>query len=240
MRIANLDAFLKLAWNLEIKLLENNTGFRDVTAYNSFAFINEASLSVKNISASDLSVQTGNLVYQQNNAKFILHDEINVDDFQYIKEGVVSFFSHGNLVHYQVTIDGASADSINLSRMIWQPMDQYFSIMWSVMGMIVFKDQLKLEISILRVGGNSLTFKIIGTNARFQKEILNHPMTIGFKLEVDEHNHLFMIKAKVTDIHKINNEYLYDVIYDDLLAKERDTLFRLLFKRQMQLKKINY
>lgn len=229
--------------NKAIDLLKNKSKFIDILKRIDTAFIGDVSLSIKNKRDGSIDVFQGNLFYKSNTSYLKLSKKDNNIDTKYNNRGIISFFVQNTLVQYDIEIEEVVKNSVKINKFIWKPTDKYFSIMWSVSGFIKVSKNNRKDISIIRVGGNSLSFMINTFNKKSNENLskfkINDSISIGFTLEIDDIYESFLIDSFIIDVHKFSDKLIFSVEYKDVLPKHRDRLFKAMFRKQMSLQKID-
>lgn len=110
-------------------------------------------------------------------------------------------------------------------------MDKYFSIMWDVDGEIKTSAHQVIEIKIIRLGGNSMSFYMQNSETQQYgyRDLINKRLDISFQLCIDSKCEVFRINAIVSDVYSISTKQIVNVEYEDMLPPDRDRLFRMLF-----------
>ena len=217
--------------NTAVKIMVQKRDLSDILNHSDSAFIPNASLSFQSANLKEIIVMTGNLLYQKDSSRFISHSNIDVETLRFVTNATLCFYSHNILVQYDVKVSGFLGRDILLDNILFKPMDHYFSIMWEVPGIISFGHVENLEVDIIRVGGNSISFSLLNeiTDANF----LNSTLMLKFSLCVEEFCESFVFNSIVVDIHNIKSKKLINVEFQKVLTNDRDRLFRMLFKKQI-------
>ncbi|SDZ12009.1 HD-GYP domain-containing protein [Tindallia californiensis] len=227
-----------------IELLKNKNQFLDITKRMDSAFFGDVSLSVINKDATGIETFQGHLFYGKRVSSLRLNKrDKEKEELKYLKKGILSFFVQKTFVQYEVSIKKMDEDSIALESFVWKPTDKYFSIMWEEVGFMKGSKEKKIPIHIIRVGGNSLTFEVMLASSaegnKAQELKLNEFVEIHFSLKIEEVKETFAVDCLVVDIHEFSERRLYSVEYQDIISKDQDRLFKLMFKKQMNQRNIN-
>lgn len=223
---------------IAIQLLDEKREFRDITINSDSAFIGDASLSFRSNQSKKMKVVNGNLLFQKNESTFILESAIKYSELLHAKDTIIFFISHGSLVQYHVEIVRCSKEEIIIKNLIWKPMDQFFSLMWEVSASIHVPNQFNLPVRVIRIGGNSLSFKVSNQELLFDEEAKFYKSQLRFELKIEEYCEKFKFDTIITGAYKMGSTMIFNVEFQNVLTSDRDRLFRLMFKKQLLNKRL--
>ncbi|MBN2260054.1 MAG: HD domain-containing protein [Clostridiales bacterium] len=173
-------------------------------------------------------------------AKFIIKNKEIMDSIKSIEklsEAKISYIYMDNLYEYHVDINAIEDDEISLSNLIKIPGDQLFSVNWVVKGNLMI-EMKTIPIMIFRIGAKGLAFKM---DSAIGSQILKYNVSEGkvqFKLELEGMVDIYKLEVKIIRYYLFNNDYRFVLEYVNIPEKDRDTLFKYLFRKQIKEKMI--
>lgn len=226
--------------NAMVRVIDNYIDTIQSTSFVETKFIAQASLTFYYKDFSQIVTCNGNLVIKRDNGHFLVHESSQVIkdlDIEHIYKSTISFFSMKDFVEYKVSIDSVLEGKFYLNLLTFLPTDKLFSMVWN--GTILvrnFEGNIK-EFEMIKLGGDSVVIQIPLENASFFLVEPMQQLSVIIEEEIDELNVSIDVGVRMLKYYKTNMGFVFVFKYLELPPGERDKLIRLLFRKQMMMKK---
>lgn len=164
----------------------------------------------------------------------------NTFDFNEIDKSSVkkiSLYVKGkkNIIEYDVKLDflDSANNRVFISTLTVKPSINTFEMLWSLRGILQLDSRNQIEISIYKIGGNCLSFTI--DNSLY--EIKNDKSPLLLKI-IFEDNTSEIIAGEIIGRFKVVNTTYYQLKYVNVPDFVKDIIFRQLFKKQIEVRKL--
>lgn len=162
----------------------------------------------------------------------------NIFDFSQIDKSQIKKISlyvkeKKNVIEYDIKLDyiNFKNNRIYIADLKIKPIDDSFTMLWNLDG-ILYVDSNNIEINIYKIGGNCLSFKISNSHS----EIVNNGI-LALRI-IFEDSSTQIITGKITRKFQISDEYYYEYKYINTPDFIRDKIFRQLFKKQVEIRRL--
>lgn len=168
--------------------------------------------------------------YVFNSHSFSFSDNIEVSKITNISLYVEK---NRNITEFDVKIQGINNNNMYISELIISPITDSFSMLWNIRGLLYEKDENQ-EINIYKIGGSSLAFYI------HDKKLELHAKRTILKLAIyfDEETEI-IVTGKIAKSVSVSKKNYYEFIYINTPNNIKDKIFSKLFRKQIELMKLN-
>lgn len=190
--------------------------------------------SLNIITSEDTHTIEGTL--QKHKGVFIFRSELNfLKDIDTVEiQKMFLYIERNNTIYeYNVKLDGFNDNIVYISKLEFIPSEDSFNMLWNLNGQIFNNDYI-YDINIYKLGGNSMSFYLnkIKLNKHLEDKI------IKLKIFFENENELF-ITGKVTSSFSLSNKKYYTLEYINMPDNVKDSIFKQLFRKQMEIKKLS-
>ena len=155
----------------------------------------------------------------------------NGDNIDKSSEAVFYTQSKGLVYEYDTKIINWEDSNIYISDITPKPSANFFSMSWEIEGNLIVGKSIGSEVTINKIGGDSLSFYIDEENV----ENLDLDDVNAIIIKFDEEKTL--VQGEVIRTVRIENRIYVDFKFIGIPEATRDVIFRQIFKKQAELKK---
>jgi HD-GYP domain-containing protein (c-di-GMP phosphodiesterase class II) len=198
-------------------------------------FIGQASITFYYNRYDNIRAYKGNLIIRKNIAQFIVHDQdLDEDlDLNLIYRVTISFLSMNDFIEYKVNVQDIIGNRILVKDFIFLPTDKLFSLIWEGKTKITIDDNIKVEADIMKLGGSTI---VLSSDIDHHDKIVGN-MGKSYFIHLDESiedlNLNLNVNVRLLKYYKSSNQYIYIFNYVELLPAQKDSILRLLFRKQV-------
>lgn len=183
----------------------------------------------------DIHILKGILTKCENYYTFNPNDEIKASkiDPKDIISAEMAIKDSTNLFDYSVKIEDVKNNEFYISSIELKDSPNSSNLIWDLEGMLYIpKENKKVLVHISQIGGHCLRFSTEETN--IFKQLVNKPL----RLDVQFTDYVVDITGVIIKTHKLGRKQYCDFQYTDIPDFKRDKIFRQLFKKQIEIRKI--
>lgn len=160
--------------------------------------------------------------------KFNFSSEIRMKEIKSIR---LYINKNSNMHCYKLKSDYYEDNMLHISEFNYIPFIDSFSILWSLIGVAHLKESY--DINIYKIGGSTLMFSIN------DKEIKEYKTDKIFNLEVYfEDEKSLILSGKIVTSFKAGDKNHYEFLYVNTSEVVRDKLFKRIFSKQVQMRRL--
>lgn len=203
-------------------------------------FFPKAMLSFFYKNLEDMISISGNLVSDTNGVRFLIHNEdssLSKFESEYMYKTTFSFFNQNNLYQYSADVLNLVNNNLLLENVTNIPSDKYFSLSWN--SCIYMKKHMNefFKAEIINLGVESIIIKSDIENSDFM--VKNFSKTIRALLleSIDEINLEIMVDLKIEKYYSSSTHNVFICKYENLSSKQKDQILKILFRKQVNLRK---
>ena len=183
----------------------------------------------------DLLVIEGTLMRIDNLYIFKPSDEALVENINLadITSAELAIKDINNINYYYIRIEDLLNNEFYISSLKLVPSANTFSLLWNLDGILYDpEDNKPIPIEITKVGGDSLAFYLTGDN-KIEDSLFNKPLKI--KILFDDMD--IDITGNIVKSHNFGSYKYYNLHYTNIPDQKRDSIYRQLFRKQIELRK---
>ncbi|MGB5823066.1 MAG: HD domain-containing phosphohydrolase [Proteocatella sp.] len=232
--------FDPLVVNTMIEVLKENNLLDATALINEYHFIPKAVLSFFYKDYKGLISLCGNLIIENNEAKFLIHPDDNLlDNFnpEYIYKCTFSFFNQRIIYEYNATVMSFKDNCFLLKNIIFMPSDKFFSIGWDSQMFIKPPLSEPFAVNTVTLGVDIVIFKTTLNQSAHLIEHFNEPIKAHLEETLEDINVSLNTDLKIVKYYKSDVNTVFVCQYEGLTALQRDMILKLLFRKQVLLRK---
>lgn len=226
--------------NLMIETLNENNTLDAHMLVKKPQFLPKTVLSFFYKDSDELVSILGNLVIDSNGTRFILHQENEIElyfDYKYIYKATFSFFNQRILYEYSTDVINVSEDYFTLKNIVYIPSDKYFSLSWESDIYIKKNQNDFLKASIINLGVETIIIKTVKEIAEFLIENFSNIIRCLLIEVIDDIKLDMLVDLKIIKYYVGDSETVFVCKYENLTALQKDQILKLLFRKQVLLRK---
>lgn len=227
---------------IAIDILENTVDHSSVVMLNQSKFVNGASISFHYKDLNTHLSYSGNLILRNDKGVFIINSSENLRanlELSKVYHVSLSFFENHDFYEFTAIITGIEDNRIEVAELKYMPTDRFFSMVWNAPVLLKSRQEDNLEVEMLKLGGDSIVFQaprnLHDRIVRYFKEvfdvIFSSEVTAVFDIP------LRSLPNKITKMYNTGSRTVYVTKFDGITSTERDHILRVLFRRQVELRK---
>ncbi len=227
--------------NVMIQLIRDRTKNSREAFVEDTTFVSQVSLNFYYDNFKNQRSCVGNLIMNEKTGKLIIHsgDSFTNLKINRIYKPSISFFALNDFLEYEVEVLGIMNNQILMTGFKYVPTDKYFSLIWELTGILKTHYNRKGNVKIFKVGGDTLVFEVID---QFFKDILvssiDKTATIEFDLEISHAHNRFTLMGRILRFFNFQNATVFVFKYTNITSVERDSILRMLFRKQTHDKQV--
>ena len=223
-------------------ILENSADHTSVVTLNQSKFVNCASISFHYKDLKTHLSYSGNLILRNNKGVFILNssERLQTDlDMSKLYHVSLSFFENHDFYEFTATVTGVEENRIEVAELKYMPTDRFFSMVWNAPVLLRSRQHENLEVEMLKLGGDSIVFQAPKNMHERIVSYFKEAFDVVFGSEVAEVFDLPLrsLPNKITKMYNAGSRTVYVTKFDGITSTERDHILRILFRRQVELRK---
>ncbi|KHD35874.1 HD family phosphohydrolase [Clostridium acetobutylicum] len=157
----------------------------------------------------------------------------NIDKSDILASNIYISESTNEIIEYKVKIEYISENEILLSDFKYVVYQDSFNIFWDLKAELQFDTYNTHDVEICKIGGNTLMFYVpINSIKHYEKDKI-----INLKIFFEDDT-IIDISGKILQNFNVGDFSYYDFAYVNILPKNKDEIFRQLFRHQIQLKNL--
>lgn len=227
--------------NVMIELIQNRKKENGSHYVEDSNFIPQTSLNFFYDNFKNQQSYLGNLIIHKQTGKLIIHSEDSFFklDLNRIYKPSISFFAFHDFLEYEIEIIGTSNNQVLISEFKYVPTDKYFSLIWELTGLLKTALSKNEVIKIIKVGGDTLVFEVKDQGVKERLiSCIDKNATLDFTLEVEDIKKHFSLLGRIIRFFKFQSVTVFVFKYTNINSVERDSILRLLFRKQMHDRKL--
>jgi len=226
--------------NAMIQVLIENDSSDALVLIKEHHFIPNAVVSFFYNDRKDLISYCGNLIVENGEAKFLIHPDDNaINDFnpEYIYKCTFSFFNQRIIYEYHATVMSFKENCFLLKNIIFMPSDKFFSLSWDSQMFLKPAMSEPFVVKIVTLGIDIVIFEANSNNSKHLTAHFNEPVKAHLEEELEDIKVSMNTDLKIVKYYKNDVNTVFVCQYDGLTALQRDTILKLLFRKQLLLRK---
>lgn len=203
-------------------------------------FFPKAMLSFFYKNLDDMISISGNLVSDTNGVRFLIHNEdssLSKFESEYMYKTTFSFFNQNNLYQYSADVLKSINNNLLLENVSYIPSDKYFSLNWN--GFIYMKKHMNefFKAEIINLGVENIIIKAETENSDFMIKNFSNTVRALLLESIDEINLEMMVDLKIEKYYSSLTHNVFICKYENLSSKQKDQILKILFRKQVNLRK---
>lgn len=197
-----------------------------------FHTINLSSLIIEQ--GEDLIIVEGNLINMGNCFMFkpIKESSLKKIDRSKITNVEMVMKNLNNLNYYEIKLEDLANNTFYISSIKRIFSSNEFSLLWNLEGILYWPDgNRKIPIEITRIGGDALSFLLPNNKAKS----IPYGKSLKVKVLFDEFD--IDITGNIVKSYNFGPYRYFDLHYTNIPDAKRDTIYRQLFRKQIELRK---
>lgn len=184
----------------------------------------------------------GNLFISSHHSKFVVREKINLSDVESTKviKGKIIYRIKNNYNEYDVKIVRINKNNVILEKFEIINYESHFSLNWEN-DALLYKSNIIISCRIVKISVNNIVVEIdkasFGGNDAESIELIHNICETRFSLDVDNVIEELSFKISLLNLENLSDGYYANFRFNDQNQKEKDKLFRLLFRKQIQMRR---
>lgn len=179
----------------------------------------------------------GNLIVNSNIGKLMLHHDV-MDNMQenaaQQHTAHIAYYMLDDLSEYRVNLMGCLDGQLLMDRFEYIQADRFISIQWEMNITAECENQHPISIHMIKFGSHTIIFEVPTLRAYQFQMNLNTLWELVFPIGTLDEVNAIRIPMRVVRFYDFNESFTFVGEFEEMDAKMRDLLVRLLFRKQMK------
>jgi hypothetical protein len=203
-------------------------------------FVPQSSLSFLYSINGELKSLSGNLVVKNNKGRFISHDiDKSIYSVHAMHKATISFMKQGNLIEHRANVTHYSNGTYYIDDFIPLPTDKTFSMIWNSTTLLINRDTEEIKAArIVKLGGDSIVLQFNKSDGEALIRHLHDTYQVKLKESVKDTEVNLVISLRFVKFYKQDKSIIFIGRYTDIQPGQKDSILRMLFRKQIESRKI--